>query len=77
MNSKISIFFFSLISVLFWQCKTGEDGSSDTETALPYLGNWHVESKIVEEKTIQDTVFMRLLIFHSSISLEIQYQVRM
>jgi protein SCO1/2 len=63
MNSKISIFFFSLISVLFWQCKTGEDGSSDTETALPYLGNWHVESKKVDEKTIQDTVYHEIADF--------------
>lgn len=63
MNAKSSVFIFGLLIILFWQCKSGSNETPNNSNALPYLGNWHVENKEMDGKTIQDTVYHEIADF--------------
>lgn len=63
MNSKSSVFIFGLLVVLFWQCKSASNETPNNSNTLPYLGNWHLENKELDGKTIQDTVYHEIADF--------------
>ncbi len=63
MNSKLSFLLFGLISFTFWQCKSGSEGGMESTEALPYLGNWYVDSTVVDGKVEYDTVYHKIAEF--------------
>lgn len=62
MNSKLSLILLGLISFTFWQCKSESDGNRES-SALPYLGNWHVDSTMVDGKVTYDTAYHEIAEF--------------
>lgn len=63
MYSKNSIYLIALASAMFWQCNPSSERVQSLSEPLPYLGNWHVESKEIDGRTIQDTVYHKIADF--------------
>ncbi|PZX49392.1 SCO family protein [Algoriphagus chordae] len=59
MHTRISTLSLLLILLLFSQCNPAAEKS----TALPKLGNWHVDEKTVDGKVVQDTVYHKIAAF--------------
>lgn len=63
MNSNFSFLLLGLLSLTFWQCKSGSERSGESTESLPYLGNWYVDSTIVDGKVAYDTVYHKIAEF--------------
>jgi len=63
MNSKFSFLLFGLLLISFWQCKSGSEGSVESNESLPYLGNWYADSTEVSGKMVMDTVYHEIADF--------------
>lgn len=59
MQTKFSTLPLLLLLLVFSQCKPAGENS----TPLPKLGNWHVNEKTVDGKTVQDTVYHQIADF--------------
>lgn len=63
MNYKNNIILFVLFATLFWQCKSESNVIQNQASPLPFLGNWHLETKVIDGKEIQDTVYHKIAEF--------------
>lgn len=63
MNYKNNIILFVLFATLFWQCKPESNVIQNQASPLPFLGNWHLETKVIDGKEIQDTVYHKIAEF--------------
>lgn len=62
MNYRNNILLF-LFAAFFWQCKTNSKEAQSLASPLPFLGNWHLETKMIDGKEIQDSIYHKIAEF--------------